>query len=513
MKSKHINIGILVTAMVAFSGCDLEEKVFSEVTPANFFLTDEQVVTSIGSIYTNLYGYLGNDNMWSLNEASSDEMVIPTKGTDWYENGHWQRLHQHTWLTTEPYFNINWNMLFFGVNSCNRVIYQLQEIGTEEALAFIPELRAFRAFYYFHLMDLYGGVPLITDFLDNNPSPARASRKEVYDFIERELIETSDGLSRDVTTTYGRMNYYAAQATLAKLYANSVEYTGEARWADCLAACREITGSGAFQMTNDYFDNFAADTEGTSEFIFAIPYDETHARGNITGTISLHYANQATFDLAYQPWNGWAVVGDFYDTYEDNDLRKGVPGNPNIRGNFLAGQQFSSSGEPLIDNAFEPEDPDGAIIVFTPHPTSTNGLFWLRQDGARLAKFEYEKGSRINMNNDFAIYRYTDFILLEAEMLWRLNQESDHALQLVNQVRARAGVDPYETLTEKNIYDERGRELFAEGIRRHDMIRFGTFGNAWYEKAPSDATRRIYPIPQNQRDSNPNLTQNPGYGS
>lgn len=511
MKTIYSKIGTLVIAMLMFTGCDLDEQVFSEVTPGNFFKTDAQVVTSIGSIYTNLYRYLGNEGPWAMNEASSDEMVIPTKGNDWYENGHWQRLHKHTWVPTEPYFNINWNILFFGVNSCNRVIYQLEEIGTEEALAFIPELRAFRAFYYFHLMDLYGGVPLITDFLDNNPNPARATRKQVYDFIEEELIASMSGLSKDVATTYGRMNYYAAQATLAKLYANSVEYIGEARWEDCLAACREITESGVFQMTKDYFLNFAADTEGTSEFIFAIPYDETHAKGNILGTISLHYANQATFNLAYQPWNGWAVVGDFYDTYEDHDIRKGVPGNPNIRGNFLAGQQFSSTGQPLTDNAYEPEDPDGAIIVFTPHPTSTNGLFWLRQDGARLAKFEYEKGGRFDMNNDFAIYRYTDFVMLEAEMLWRLNQDLNYALDLINLVRDRAGVDPYTELTEKNIYDERGRELFAEGIRRHDMIRFGKFTEGWYEKAPNDETRHIYPIPQRQRDANPNLSQNPGY--
>lgn len=512
MKINIYRIGILLTSTLLFLGCfDLEEEVFSEVTADNFFLTDEQVVTSIGSIYTNLYGYIANENMWALNGASADELVIPTKGTDWFENGHWQRLHRHEWLPTDPYLNINWNMLFFGVNSCNRVIYQLEEIGSEEALAFIPELRAFRAYYYFHLMDLYGGVPLITDFLDDNPSPSRASREEVYDFVEAELLATLPNLSKDVSSTYGRMNYYAAQATLAKLYANSQEYIGQSRWEECLTACREITGSGAFSMTVDYFENFNADTNGTSEFIFAIPYDETDARGNIIGVISLHYANQDTFDLAYQPWNGWTAVGEFYDTYEDTDRRRGVPENANIRGNFLVGQQYSSSGEPLTDNAFEPEDPDGAILVFTPHPTSTDGLFFLRQDGARLSKFEYERGGRIDMNNDFAIYRYTDFVLLEAEMLWRLNQEEGTALALVNAVRERAGVDPYTELTEQNIYDERGRELFAEGIRRHDMIRFGTFGDAWFEKPPSDATRRIFAIPQNQLDSNPNLTQNPGY--
>ena len=509
-------------SILLFFGCtDLEEEVFDQATEENFFQTERQVVASIGSAYTNLYSYNNNDHMWCLNGASTDELVIPTKGTDWFSNGQWQRLHRHEWTTDFSVLNRTWGTLYFGVNATNRLIFQLEGIGTEEALAFIPELKVFRAFYYYHLMDLFGNVPLLKDFLDDNPAPPTVSRQEIYNFVIDELTTNADLLTRDTDASYGRMNYYAAQALLAKIYANAQEYTGTAKWAECLAACREITGSGAFSLAGDYFDNFDEINEESPEFIFAIPYDDTNATGFVLGAQTLHYGSQDTYDLAYQPWNGWTSIGEFYDSYEDTDLRKGVYGDYRVRGNFLAGPQVKSNGEPVTDSAWEQPDPDnpnkqvdpdGPELNLTPHPTSTDGLFFLRQDGARIAKFEFARGSRINLNNDFPIFRYSDFVLLEAEMLWRLGQEPATALALVNSIRERAGVAPFTELNADNLLAERGRELFAEGWRRPDLIRFEQFtSGSWFEKVPSDITRRIYPIPQAQIDANPNLDQNPGY--
>ena len=515
MKIKnHIKLTSFACILMVYGCTDLEEELFSEVTTENFFQTEQHYVAAIGSAYTNLYSYNNNDHMWCLNGASSDELVIPTKGTDWFSNGAWQRLHRHEWTADFPVLNRTWSTLYFGVNTTNRLIVQLEEIGTEEALAFIPELKVFRAFYYYHLMDLFGNVPLLTEtaFLEDNPAPAAVSRQEIYNFIINEISTYADFLTKDLGDSYGRMNYYAAQALLAKVYANAKEYTGTAKWAECLAACREITGSGAYSLTNNYFENFDELNEDSPEFIFAIPYDATYAKGFVLGAQTLHYGNQDTYELAYQPWNGWTSVGEFYDSYEDTDLRKGVYGDYTVRGNFLAGPQIKSNGDPVIDNAFEENDPDGPQVTLTPHPSSTDGLFFLRQDGARIAKFEFARGSRVNLNNDFPIFRYSDFVLLEAEMLWRLGQEPATALALVNSIRERAGVAPFTELNADNLLAERGRELFAEGWRRPDLIRFGQFtSGSWFEKAPSDATRNIYPIPQAQLDANPNLDQNPGY--
>ena len=118
------------------------------------------------------------------------------------------------------------------------------------------------------------------------------------------------------------------------------------------------------------------------------------------------------------------------------------------------------------------------------------------------------------MSNDFVIFRYSDILLTRAEALWRLNPGDAEALTLVNQVRARAKVDPFATLDADKLLAERGREMFAEMTRRQDLIRFGKFGEAWGFKAakPESMTKySVFPIPKQQLDINDKLTQNPGY--
>jgi hypothetical protein len=135
----------------------------------------------------------------------------------------------------------------------------------------------------------------------------------------------------------------------------------------------------------------------------------------------------------------------------------------------------------------------------------------LRQAGARVGKFEFALGATPDLSNDFPIYRYSDVLLMRAEALWRISAASAEALTLVNQVRARAGVNALASLTADALLAERGREMFAEGFRRSDLIRFGKYNQAWWEKPVSAATKNIFPIPQPQILVNPSLVQNPGY--
>ena len=134
-----------------------------------------------------------------------------------------------------------------------------------------------------------------------------------------------------------------------------------------------------------------------------------------------------------------------------------------------------------------------------------------RDGGARLSKYEYEMGSVNTMNNDFAIYRYGEILLNKAEAMWRMNPSSGVALDLVNQIRTRAGVEPFTELNADNFLAERGRELCFEAKRRPDMIRFGRWGDAWWEKGASEDFKTLMPIPADQITLNENLIQNPGY--
>jgi len=203
------------------------------------------------------------------------------------------------------------------------------------------------------------------------------------------------------------------------------------------------------------------------------------------------------------PWNGLSVQTEFFYMYEDNDIRKSD--------NFLWGLQYSSTGEPITDSGYEKDlDPDGPQVDFTPEFVSLYNT--IRQSGVRIKKWEIEMGSNGFLNSDFFPFRYSDIVLMKAEILWRINPASTEALTLVNQFRTRAGVTPFDALTEKDLLEERGRELFMESWRRSDMIRFGKFNDPTiFKPYKSEEFRRLYPVPKDQLDANPNLKQNPGY--
>lgn len=500
-------LAIITVLFFGLQGCtDTSEEVLGTVTDENFLQSDEEFAAVTGNAYTNFYGgYMTAYGFFGVQEASTDEMVVPQRGQDWGAGGTWVRLKRHTYTADEPMLNTTWTFLYSGVNTCNRLIFQIQQSGQEGTEGAIAELRALRALYYYFLLDTFGNVPIVEKFdVPADFAPANNTRQEVYDFVESEVTASLDLLTKDVNqSTYSRMTYYAAQALLAKLYLNAEVYTGTPQWQKAVDAANEIIDSGKFSLMNDYFENFSADNSYLAESILAIPYDEVFAQGNTLAVTSLHYASQETFNLKQQPWNGFASLEEFYNMYEVDDIRKE---------SFLVGPQVTSTGEPLIDPGAEPNDPDGPQVVFTPRINElAPGA--LRQAGTRIAKYEIEMGGDpANMNNDVHIFRYADILLVKAEALWRMDNNDQEALRLVNMIRGRAGVDDFTMLTAENLLAERGREMFSEQKRRQDMIRFGTYNEEFrfHPADPSDQVN-IFPIPAPQLNSNPNLKQNPGY--
>jgi len=192
------------------------------------------------------------------------------------------------------------------------------------------------------------------------------------------------------------------------------------------------------------------------------------------------------------PWNGFAVTEDHYNSYEDIDLRKE---------GFLVGAQFTSAGEALFDETA------GAPLVLNPHIPALlmDGSYSfeeIRMSGARVIKFEIKKGADENLSNDFPIFRYADVLLMKAEAMIRQGENGD---QYVNEIRRRAGVSEWTGATLDQILEERGREMFMEGHRRQDLIRFGKYNDSWWEKDASGSDRNVFPIPQWAIDANPNL--------
>ncbi len=513
---------------------NLDEELFSDVTADNFFKTDEEFIAALGQAYRAFAGLGNHSNLWSVQEISSDELVIATKGGDWYDGGVLIQLHEHSWAVDNGFFNNTWQFLYGGVNTCNRLIYQFEQLGTPEADAFVSELRAVRALWYYWLVDSFGNVPLVIDFTETAPV-GNSTRAQVYAFVESELKAVINDLPENVdASTYGRITKWAAHAILAKLYLNAQVYTGTAKWAEAAAEAQAIIASGKYNLEPVYKDNFAINNSGSRENIFVYPYDKVFADGFNWPMMTLHYASQGVYKLTQQPWNGYAVVEEFYNSYIDTVNNPG-PKGPAWRGlaqtpsrgtqdsrlsNFVVGPQFNPDGTRATDPGFEgpstaAPDPDGAPLTFTPQINEIYPNGW-RQGGARIGKYQYEVGGTNNMSNDFVVFRYADILLTRAEALARIagggNVANDGvALALVNQIRARAGVDPFGTLTADNLLAERGREMFAEMTRRQDLIRFDRWDDAWWEKPTSTATYKLFPIPKAQRDVNSLLQQNPGY--
>lgn len=514
---KHIkNLSSITLIFFIVFGCvDLQTTPDDQITDID---TPDEVAAVLFSAYNSIYGMMGgHGNYLSLQEISSDEAVIPTRGSDWGDGGLWVRCHRHDYNPDEDYINNTWNSCYTAINQINNgfIDFEGNPGLTPEVKG---ELEALRTLYYFFLLDVFGNVPIITE----NGNQGQKPRKEVYNFVMSEINRVQPNLS--TSFTIGRMNYWVLQALKTKILINKEVYTGEsADWQAVVDAADDIIENGPYTFSTNYQAMFDAKNTGNREHIYAIPYDEVFAGGNNLGQMTLHYLSQQTYNSTDQPWNGYASLADFYNTYIDPEINPGPQGEvvgtgPNadlVQGtrdgrltNFLVGPQYDAEGNPLLDGTAD--DPGGEPLVFTPYINELAPQAY-RQAGARIGKYAFEQGFTSNLNNDKPLFRYTDVLLMKAEALFRINPDDKVALALVNQVRERAGVTSFDQLTEERLLQERGREMFFEMWRRNDQLRFGTYNDEWLF-SPADPSDHVnlFPIPRVQVEGS-NLQQNPGY--
>lgn len=493
IKKTYFLIPLMVISVSCF---ELEQEVLDGITPEQLANSNNPQLINVlkASAYQRIVGSWGGHNsIWSLHEVASDELAIPQKGADWEDGGQWIRVHRHQYLPTEESVNNAWVYCYTAIGDINLLLLQFPDLAELQA-----ELKVLRAMVYLWLIDAYGNVPIITE-QTTDPTPPTNTRQEVFNFIESSVKDNMALLIEANTRT--TVNKWVAHAILAKLYINAEVYTGTAKWAEAEAEADAIIAGGVFSLNSNFFGNFSTTNDNSPENIFTLNYDENNAGGFNLAQMTLHYESQKTFDLQEQPWNGYASLEAFYNSFDDDDARKR---------SFIVGPQFASDGvTPLFDNAAEANDPDGPAVNFTPS-ISMLAPNALRQEGARVGKFEFARGAGPNLSNDFPIFRYGDILLIKAEAALRRGQ-SGVALGLVNEIRDRAGASPLATLTLDELLAERGREMYAEGYRRSDLIRFGRYNEAWWEKPASAPTKNIFPIPFQQLQVNPNLQQNPGY--
>ncbi|MDH5400295.1 MAG: RagB/SusD family nutrient uptake outer membrane protein [Cyclobacteriaceae bacterium] len=553
-KIKYI-AGLLMLGFT-MSCTNLDEELYSQIAAKDFGKTQEEVAAALANAYTGWTG--GFMEPWTASEVSSDEMVVPTRGADWFDNGMWQRLHTHAYLSGDDSPKNTWPPLFGGINTANRLLKQFEPLAEpgNEAEKAVAELKALRAMHYFFLMDLYGNVPLQTSFdqtdIDNGSGADYSQRVKVYNFIVGELEGALPLLSKAKDqTTYGKMNYWAAQALLAKLYLNEGVYNNPpsagsyikasaAALTKAASALDEIIDDGGFALEADYFSNFNAHNEASTENIFVIVYDQVFAGGLNINMRTFHYGTQDTYNFTAQPWNGYCTLEEFYNSFDKNDKRFGDispvdwPNRPGMtidqnnrtgRSMFIVGPQFKSDGTAVTDGS-QYDEIDGAPLVYTPEITEL-GPKAQRQAGARVGKFEFEVGSTPEMNNDYPIFRYGDILLMRAEVYWATGNTA-LALATVNNLRAVRGVPDLLTLDNgtsrlgDHLLGERAREVAFEYWRRNDLIRFGRYNDEWWGKETNPAGSpastpvfdphvNVFPIPEAQIQASTSIKQNPGY--
>lgn len=495
-------IALLITSMLFTISCtDLDEELYDKVEDGNFGKTTKEIDALVGGAYSSLRGfadgitnsYPTSEYVFFLNETVSDEATIPTRGTNWYDGGQYQEAQKHTWKADNRMILSAWRYNYTGIAKINSIIYQIDKsaLTTDQKAPIYAELKALRAYYYYNLLDLFGNVPIVTNFEDVG-LPTNSTRKQVYNFVEKELLDAIPYLNSNVV--YSKMTKNVAYSLLARLYLNSEVYIGTARWQDCIDMCQKISG---YTLATDFFANFATENQKSPEIIFAIPYDSKAGTvGNYMNSMSCHYLHKLTVSVTGDfPWsaNGMCAQPGVYSAFSDTDKRKKC---------MVAGDQINlATGTVIIMDNGEP-------LTYTEEVNSVSDA--KDNQGVRLGKYEMKEGELWERDHDLVLIRYAEILMMQAECYVRLGSP-DLAIPFVQQITTRAGETMPDTINLDFIDQELLKEFTFEGKRRTDNIRFGTFFLPWWEKGPTEKYRGIFPIPSTVLTTNTNLVQNPGY--
>jgi hypothetical protein len=433
--------------------------------------------------------------LWSCQELTTDEALIG------WNDGTIKDLHYQQWTPTNEFVGALYSRIMYTVTLCNEFIRVSAGSSDADIQTFHAEARFLRALAYYHGIDMFANVPFVTEA--DKPGaffPNQTNRDDLFDYIESELIAIEDEMGAP-RFEYGRADKAALWMLQAKLYLNAEVYITQTKYTEALTALNKVLAAG-YTLATDYRQNFVADNHTSPELIFSINYDHENTQ-SFGGMVFLVHA----------PVGGSMPVADMF------------------------GIDFGWGGirtTKALVNKFAPAD--------------DRGLFWtdgqdleiedvgLFTDGYGITKFRnrnldgtaVREGSQPTfVDTDYPMFRLADAYLMYAEAVKRggTGGSEAQALTYVNQLRQRAYGDnsgdiTLGLLTTEFILEERARELYWEGHRRTDLIRYGKFTTGDYhwpwkgnniDGIATEAFRNIFPIPAADLGANPKLEQNPGY--
>ncbi|WP_316746217.1 RagB/SusD family nutrient uptake outer membrane protein [Pedobacter gandavensis] len=443
---------------------------------------------------------------WMSQELPTDEAIC-----GWNDDGI-PEMNKMTWTSENIFIRGLYSRSIYQITVCNDFLRE----STPEKLAsrgisgqdatnvqqYRAEARFLRAFQYWVLMDGYANPPFVTENdLIGKVAPKQIQRAELFKYVESELKAIESELAEPLANEYGRADKGADWSLLARLYLNAEVYTGTARYTDAITYSSKVI-NGGYDLAKVYKNLFLTDNNTTSkENILTINYDGLHTQ-NDGGTTYLINA---------------AINGDM------NPAAFGVP-----TGGW--GGNRSRINLPKLFTDYSGATDKRALFFGAKLENDDMGTF---TDGLRVVKFRNVDskgvpGASIEgkfSSLDFALFRLGEQYLIYGEAVARggAGGSVGQAVTYVNKLRERAYGNISGNVTTVNVdffLDERGRELYWEGFRRTDLVRYKKFTDAGYlwpykggvkSGAGVAATRNIYPLPLADMIANRNLTQNDGY--
>lgn len=370
------------------------------------------------------------------------------------------------------------------------------------------EARFLRAFNYWVMMDLFGKSTFITEAdLPGSFLPGEKSREDLFAYIETELLAIENDLAPAKSNVYGRVDRGASWALLARLYLNAKTYIGVEKNTEAVTYAKKVIDAG-YSLRPNYRYLFMADNDKQKdEFMFSINCDGLRTQGFGNTTFFIHCAAGSDFGEvgSNEGWAGYRSTKGLADKFTD------LTGNSDKRAIFTSGSYGTSPGQIAI--------PDVSVFA--------NGLHVFKYKNIRSDGQPVSDPERKFSDIDFPVFRLSEMYLIYAEAVLRGGGGGDlgTAVTYINNIRTRAygnasgNINPVD-LTLDFVLDERARELYWEGHRRTDLIRYGLLTTGTYlwpwkggvaNGSSVDPKYNLFPIPAANRTANPNLTQNTGY--
>jgi hypothetical protein len=487
-----LKIGVNIILFLSIVSCELEPEIYDKISPENFPKTEEDLSAAVTAIYYEFrQGWsprFMDDSHLMLNILTTDELT-----TAW---GHrWQSNNEFLFLENSSQVTLNYEKYVQAVTKTTLLLETFKNVEIEnQALInrYTAEVRTLRAWFAFNLLDLFGPVPIITDpdlvsDINNLPQLERPTREWMVEFIEGELLWCAERLPARVypnADDYGRVTGGAALTILLKLYMQ------EKDWVKAEAITSQIMELG-YELNPDYpavFD-IANENYSNKELILSIVLlaDPIDLGSTWFAATMPQVPEMETGDIIITVWGGLKVPWEFYDKFDSTDTRL----------TNLIRYYISVDGDSV----------DFRVVTHA------------KAVGANPLKYGFDPNQNgTTSGNDYIIFRYSDVLLCRAEILNELYGPTQEAIDLINEIRIRANVseisltDFTQSTLRDFLLDERGRELWCEGVRRQDLLRHGKFiSTAVAEGYAAEEKHKLFPIPQDAREENPLLEQNPGW--